>query len=145
MSKYVLDISQMQHLKELGLDTSNASMALIYTNSNGDVVDWENVNVDVHESSVGEYNPYLRRLYGAFTLQDILDLLPKEMRDKDDDKFVLKIEYGILHRVWHIGYYYYDVAFNDNGSCSRENLVDAAYEILCWCIENEYIKTNLED
>lgn len=138
MSKQVLSIEQMQHLKELGLDTSNASMALIYTNSNGDVVDWENVNVDVHESSVGEYNPYLRRLYGAFTLQDILDLLPRSV----DVELLLFIDKG--KNKWRIGYT--DIESNEIfEDFIDENFIDAAYEMLCWCIENGYVKTNKED
>ena len=138
MSKQVLSIEQMQHLKELGLDTSNASMALIYTNSNGDVVDWENVNVDVHESSVGEYNPYLRRLYVAFTLQDILDLLPRSV----DVELLLFIDKG--KNKWRIGYT--DIESNEIfEDFIDENFIDAAYEMLCWCIENGYVKTNKED
>lgn len=40
MSRQVLNIQQMKHLKELGIDTSSASMALVYRNANGDIVDW---------------------------------------------------------------------------------------------------------
>lgn len=140
MGKQTLSREQMQHLKELGVDTNKASMALIYENSYGDVVDWGIAIDGIHEAHIGQFNDYLRIRYGVFTLQDILDLLPKELRDKDDDKFVLKIEYGILHRTWYVGYYYYDVVFNDNGLCSGENLIDAAYEMLCWVIENGYLK-----
>ena len=145
MGKQVLDIEQMKHLQELGLDTSNASMALIYTNSNGDVVDWENANVDVHESSVGEYNSYLRRLYGAFTLQDILDLLPLII-EHNSDKYELRIK-----RMVFAGGVKYAVLYEEQEYInwyimqSYDNLIDAAYEMLCWCIENGYVETNKED
>lgn len=129
MSKQCLDISQMQHLKELGVDTSKASLCLVCLNS---------------EPYLSFYNKDYpqddEKVIPSFTLQNILDLLPKELIDKYDDKFVLKVEYGILRGVWYIGYYYYDVAFNDT-LFSGENIIDAAYGMLCWCVENGYLKT----
>lgn len=135
MSKKVLDIEQMQHLKELGVDTSMASMQYV---SNGNDIIFCVPKEGGYEIKGGD-NGYI--ICSTFTLQDILDLLPKEIRDKYYDKFVLKIEYGINHKAYYIGYYYYDVVLNDNCLFSRENLIDAAYEMLCWCIENGHIKT----
>lgn len=139
MSKQCLDIKQMQHLKELGVDTSKASMCWI--------IDEENkhkpfVSLSIDASDHVDFTTYS---LPSFTLQDILDLLPKENRDQDDDKFVLKVEYGILHKLWYIGYYYYDVVLNGNCLCSGENLIDAAYEMLCWCVENGYVETKKQD
>lgn len=156
MSKQCLDISQMQHLKELGIDTSKASMVLIYTDCNCDVIEWDDVQYELshpepmemfkelYDAETGNYDHSYRKDCGVFTLQDILDLLPKEMVDKDDDRFVLKVEYGITRKVWYIGYYYYDATFYDL-LFSGENLIDAAYGMLCWCIENGYVETNKED
>lgn len=39
--KQVLSIEQMKHLKELGLDTSDASMVLIATDDDGCELLWE--------------------------------------------------------------------------------------------------------
>lgn len=143
MSKQVLSIEQMHHLQELGLDTSKSSFCrfplAIGLSDDGFPILSEKEYIISERKYESSFN------YPAFTLQDILDLLPKEMSDKDDDKFLLKVEYAILRKVWYIGYYYYDVAFNDNGSCSGENLIDAAYEMLCWCIENGYVETNKEE
>lgn len=143
MSKQVLDISQMQHLKDLGVDTSNASACWFRVLGIGDL--------RVFTIWSLAFNKYITKTDGidtqivpTFTLQDILDLLPKEMVDKDDDKFVLKVEYGITRKVWYIGYYYYDVTFYDL-LFSGENLIDAAYGMLCWCVENGYVETNKED
>ena len=52
MSKQCLDVRQMQHLQELGLDTSNASMY------------WLSYNYVI---------------CNAYTLQDVLDALPKSL------------------------------------------------------------------
>lgn len=138
MSKQCLDISQMQHLRKLGVDTSKASMALVYRNSYGDIVDWDVVNKYVHEEDVGQHNPYIRGKFGSFTLQDILDLLP----NKVDDELILFVEKG-KHK-WRIGYtdISSDEIFED---FSDKNFIDASYEMLCWCIENGYIKTNKEE
>lgn len=140
MSKQVLDIQQMQNLEELGVDTSKASAAqtdIWVTSYLDEFQKAEDVLVfSESESDYFEFENPIKK----FTLQDILDLLPKEMSDKDDDKFVLRVEYGISRKVWYIGYYYYDLTFNDL-LFSGENIIDAAYEMLCWCIVNGYVET----
>lgn len=137
MSKQVLSIEQMQHLKELGVDTNEAS-ATVYEISETETYCGYKRRITTTD---GYLDNYIDK-EPTFTLQDVLDLLPKELIDKDDYKFVLKAEYGILHEVWYIGYYYYDVVFNDTALRSGENLLDAAYEMLCWCAKNGYIETN---
>lgn len=133
--KQVLDIEQMKHLHELGLDTSKASMQ--YVANNNDIIFVVPKECGYHIKDVED--GYI--VCDALTLPDILDLLPKEMKDKDGYKFVLKIEYGLLSRVWHIGYYYYDVASTGN-LYSGDNLIDTVYKMLCWCIEKGYISTD---
>lgn len=133
--KQVLDIEQMKHLHELGLDTSKASMQ--YVANNNDIIFVVPKECEYHIKDVED--GYI--VCDALTLQDILDILPKEITDKDGYKFVLKIEYGLLSKVWHIGYYYYDVASTGN-LYSGDNLIDAVYKMLCWCIEKSYISTD---
>lgn len=135
MSKQVLDIEQMKHLNELGLDTSKASMQ--YVANNNDIIFVVPKECGYHIKDVED--GYI--ICDALTLQDILDILPKEMTDKDGYKFVLKIEYGLLSRVWHIGYYYYDVASTGN-LYSGDNPIDTVYKMLCWCIEKGYLKVD---
>lgn len=139
MSKQVLDIQQMQHLKELGVDTSKAGMALVYRNKYGDIVDWNIVDKDVHEYGIGQYNSYIRSIYGAFTLQDILDLLPKKLQHIYED-YELTLFYSNDSYDWKIQYLNENVSFMDYKS--GEELIDAAYEMLCWCAENGYVETN---
>ena len=142
MKKQVLSIEQMQRLHELGLDTSKASMALIYTNKYEDIIDWDIVDKNIHEEDVGRYNPYLRKKYGAFTLQDILDMLPKDILKGNGtlnyaslyiDYESNRIAYGNTDRD---GFeIYYEVPI-------YENIIDAGYKLLCWAIEQGYIETN---
>lgn len=137
MSKQVLSIEQMKHLKELGVDTSKAMMC--YRRRARDFRGEEKVGrwslVINQPIIVSNFETYEE--LPTFTLQDILDILPKEVKDDEGFKFVLKIEYGPVRRVWYIGYYYDDVVFNGN-LCRGENLIDAAYEMLCWCAEHGY-------
>lgn len=131
-SKYVLSVEQMEHLQELGLSTSDGSMcwcyALSYKNAKWELEIYEDVIDQKRDSSFWETLP-------TYTLQDILDKLPP----------VIKKYYWLAIRVSaHKGMWY--VEYNGRG-CTlsyfySENLIDAAYEMLCWCIENGYIKTN---
>lgn len=135
MTKQVLDREQMQHLKELGVDTSKASMALVYENSHGDVVDWSIAIDGIHETHIGQFNDYLMIRYGVFTLQDILDLLPQCIIGG-----LLCVEKRNLNgsTIWSIAYK--DTFGQYSKSIFEETLIDAAYEMLCWCIENGYIE-----
>ncbi len=130
MSKQVLSIEQMQRLQELGVDTSKAGMC--WLTFNGDttlVLHYEHC----YESSSLHPIP-------AFTLQDILDILPKEI-DRDGctwyaslyiDFEIERIVYGNTDRDG-FEIYHEEVV-------SRE-LIDAAYNMLVWVIENKMEET----
>lgn len=83
-----LSIEQMQHLQKIGVDTSNASMVLIATDNDGCTLDWEEAldymkygQSDVYfkllDAEMGDYNHSYREDCGVFTLQDVIDKLPK--------------------------------------------------------------------
>lgn len=126
-SKYVLSVEQMEHLQELGLDTSDGSMcwcyALFYKNAKWELEIYEDVINQKRNSAFWEIIP-------TYTLQDILDKLPP----------VIKKYYWLAIRVSaHKGMWY--VEYNGRG-CTlsyfySENLIDAAYGMLCWCIEKQ--------
>lgn len=115
MNKQVLSIEQMEHLQELGLDTSKASCYI-----------WE---------SEGKEYLYWGKCEDAngiptFTLQDILELLPKEICSNE-----ITIYNHRVYRWWCI--YYFGIY-----SVENKSLIDAAYEMLCCCAENGDIKVN---
>lgn len=89
MSKQVLDISQMQHLKELGVDDSNASVywhRILRLNTGKVVTDWFksfNKSELCLDSMKVETVP-------TFTLDDIFDLIPSEIM-KDETTSTLDI------------------------------------------------------
>ena len=134
MNKQCLDVQQMQHLQELGLDTSNASMYWISYNGISAYVP-SNFHLPTSD------NDYV--ICDAYTLQDMLSILPTEIRA--NRRFWLRIDFSD-----ECIYYYCDdfnlVEHREKvfGYDGIDGLIDAAYEMLCWCIEKGYVKTNKE-
>ena len=135
MSKQCLDVQQMQHLQELGLDTSNASMYWISYNG-------ISISIPSNFHLPTSDNDYV--ICDAYTFQDVLELLPKELKPANEC-YWLRIDLAD-----ECIYYYHetidlmerrDKVFSYYG----EELIDAAYNALCWCIENGYVKTNKEE
>lgn len=124
--KQCLDIEQMQHLQELGLDTSNAS-AEYYRMSKK--MDWFLVFGCRSKEELLDTEENIP----AYTLQDVLDALPLGITYE-------RYRYLLVIEKYYIRYesddYHIAVRFGGN------NLIDAAYELLCWCIENKFVETN---
>lgn len=137
MEDQVLSIERMQHLKEFGVDTSKSSLFWV-----------KKITNEIGEEIKGEYrlsfsdkvivrNFEMWDIIPAFTLQDVLDLLPEEIivNDKSYGLNVIFPNEG----AWEISYFFC-------GECKEffinTKLIDSAYEMLCWCAENGYIKTN---
>lgn len=137
-SKQVLSIDQMKHLQELGLDMSDASMCwcLFWGNKKEK---WE---LEIYEDVINQKrdSPFWE-IIPSYTLQDILDKLPKEIKTSTDT-YWLTVSYGC--DVWCI-YYSMSVGFDYYKEFKSESLLDTAYEMLCWCIENGYVKVGKEE
>lgn len=129
--KQALSIEQMKHLKELGLDTSDASMCLEWNESDSDNMVVTSMDADTN------YDYY----YETYTLQDILGKLPVCLYDFGK-QYTIDIE-PTFDRFWCVSYEIdlYDIFVLK----SSENLLDAAYDMLCWCIENGYVKVVMEE
>ena len=148
MSKQCLDVQQMQHLQEMGLDTSNASM--LYC----DVYDEEYILVeskhrfDKEENAIlleGVRNSviYCKKVTPAYTLQDVLDALPKYYHIANIGWTKLSIRVHTT-KEWEIGYVYTDELSKYAYGCRilGKELIDAAYELLVLAIEQGYVETN---
>lgn len=132
MSKQVLDLEQMKHLHELGLDTNKASMQYIENNNGKILCIPKGIEHDIKDVEDG----YI--ICDALTLPDILDLLPNKIYND----CYLHIEQHYLNgKVWDI-YYMSINAFSKMAMEIESNLIDAAYKMLCWCIEKDYISTD---
>jgi len=122
----------MQHLQELWLDTSNASMCWIKT-PNGRDLTFNDEWMNLEESNLDPVP--------AYTLQDVLDALPKDI-SKDGCTWYAslyidfennRIAYGNTDRY---GFeIYHEIMI-------EKDLIDAAYSMLCWAIENKFVETN---
>ena len=137
-SKQVLSIEQMKHLQELGLDTSDASMH------------WKRVSHGsrVDDKSKGKWSLSLQKEFQtcgfmsyetlpAYTLQDILDKLSKRIETED-----YEFELYIYYHENGVSVFYDDGDITQLAFFSKPTLLESAYEMLCWCIEKGYIKTN---
>ena len=133
MNKQVLDITQMQHLQELGLKLKETMLYwVVYEvgHENSFVTTKENA-MEVIDESCG--------MLPAYTLQDVLDALPIEIKYKDK-RCWLCIE--LADEM--IGYYYENARFEHRWVYYEvvmidESLIDAACRLLIWVIENGYI------
>lgn len=184
MKNQVLSIEQMQHLQELGVDTSKASMVLIAKDESGNEVCWEDLSqkedtgiwlceswddeleapckkeayLNYLDAEDGDYDHSYRKDCGVFTLQDILELLPSEIEYIDGETHYLSFcKESIQYSYQEFEDEWVSVICDSNGmrmyskpqysegiSCitfnSPRNLLGCAYEMLCWCAENGYLK-----
>ncbi len=134
MGKQTLCIEQMRHLKELGLNIDNASLCVRVADPTEYMFNY---------AAYSDLMEYGFETFPVFTVQDILDLLPiyidaqmsrYELRIKrmgfDNDK----VMYGVLYEAQdYIDWYVMQ---------SYPELIDAAYEMLLWCIKEQYITVN---
>ncbi len=129
MNDKVLSIEQMQHLQELGIDTSNASMFYVpKLDPKG-----EYCLLNVQPNPVIPYIP-------TYTLHDIIGMLPKEIVYNED---CYALTMCIYADMWHVCYSMSD-EFDYYKEFESESLLDAAYEMLCWCAEKGYLKSNVK-
>lgn len=134
--KQCLDIEQMQHLQELGLKLK-PSLVHYYKIINIDSGKWY---LSVTTGDISEDSPTYQYI-PAYTLQDVLDALPKDI-SKDGCTWYAslyidfennRIAYGNTDRY---GFeIYHEILI-------EKDLIDAAYSMLCWCIEQGYVETN---
>ena len=122
MKNQVLSIEQMQKLKELGVDTSKASMHFLYMPTAKSIMSGVYEVDDEPEVFVSQNG--MNHEHPTFTLQDIIELLPIENIDIRRN----------CHEKWVISY-------KDEITFKSEFMIDAAYKMLIWVIENNYLKT----
>lgn len=130
--KQVLSVGQIKHLQKIGIELRNTSMLLWYPqildgipNSVWDLSVWS-------ESLFSEDN-----VYPAYTLQDILDKLPCFIGNEVLTIQKLADSYTCLY----VELYTRSII----KITESKELIDAAYEMLCWCIENGYVKVGKKE
>lgn len=135
----VLSLEQMNRLKELGVDVSNASVRVgqmvFYHGDSWYGVDSYNVHLledDDDDTSCFEEE------YKLFTLQDIIELLPKSILINSVKHWIC-VSPNCLLTEFQVMY----VDGDDSYAVMRQDksLLQAAYNMLIWVIENGYLKT----
>lgn len=136
-----LSFEQMQKLKELGIDTSKASMAVynIYAGEEKeyDILAANGVFAEKQEHDrfgYGIHNVVSFDKKPVFTSQDIIELLPCEVTDYADYQLLINKQRDS-----------YSVSYENTDSFlvsfCRVELLDCLYEMLLWVIDNDYLET----
>ena len=141
MKKIALTIEEMKQLQEYGIDTSISSMkwmkvptanAIIY---NTNEYTWE---LFIVHSKMIDSIP-------AFTLQDIIELLPKSICI-DGIKYGLDLFIDDIKREWNITYSRCDCSPEQKLEYSLIEsdfeIIDAVYHMLIRCAKNGFLNKN---
>ncbi len=122
----VLSIEQMNQLKELGVDVEPNGLDFMYSSV---VLDEYRL---MYAESVCEDD------MKAFNLQEVIELLPKIIHVDHIECYLV-----ILQAVdgFFVQYSEKDCLEDDIIWFYNDNILDAAYEMLIWVIENGYLKT----
>lgn len=138
MRKQALSVHQMKYLREFGLETSDASMNWQYFPTsclNIDALDELNKDPFFFISKPG-----INYEHPAFTLQDILYKLPNSIYSYAHRKrYYLMVQSNI--RISYGVHYSCENQWIKMFEGNYDSLIDTAYQMLCWVIENKYIKT----
>ena len=131
-----LSVEQSRHLQELGLDMSDSAYSWVIQKSRGE-----------RELTAGcDDVSFVRNLWPStnichtYTLDEILRKLPPAIVD---EKKMIEYDLYIDFSDGYIGYANCPYDFGQLDLCDYEPHIDSllanAYELLCWCIENNYI------
>jgi len=136
MKEQVLSIEQMQHLQDLGVDTSDASMTwMLYP--------YEEKQTGLSLRKWDTFKEPFRSEHcvPAFTLQDIIELLPESIMDDKNEiyKGTKYWYYLTITPSWVVSYDEGKGFLEPIKCCISESLIDVAYNMLCWCAENNYL------
>lgn len=139
-SKQVLSIEQMQHLQELGLDTSKASMCWL-KDITKEIAEEKEIDMTIGwflDFNNPEFYKYeWMKGIPTFTLQDILELLP----------YKIVASYLNIGKKSFSGDVLFYIEYSNFGGYAishfrSESLLDAAYEMLYWCVESGHAETD---
>ena len=158
LKEQVLTMEQMNHLRKIGVDTTQSSVVLIFKDDEGEDVPWEDVtfvddtpyfvDYDGQKSELypeyldaenGDYDHSFRDDCGVFMLTDIWNVLPKEIINKDSlYRYYLDEHCSKDDNDFEISY-----ITNDDTRCINAyfdmDFKNAAYKMLCWVAENNYL------
>lgn len=133
MRNKVLSVDQMQLLKKLGVDISKASMYWMRSLHRSSFND--NLKGKWFLSLQKEYIVYSFTSYEVvptFTLQDIINILP----DSIDNNVLTVRKCANSANISYENTYTRSIL----SLFEKEDIIEAAYEMLVWCVKNGYVK-----
>ena len=134
MKTQVLSIEQMQHLIELGVDTSKTKMAwyAIYET----LPNWYN-ELRIRDDVFDRNYPSVP----TFTLQDMLEMMPYDIKVPNNPEVEGRFYRFQLRKLLMPNYEIRYIDWEDTIfiSICNEDLLTCTYEALCWLVENKYI------
>ena len=130
IEEQVLSIEQMKHLQELGVDTSDASMAY-YNISRDNQPDKWILGIANKEVATVMLSNGITEMEPTYTIGDLIEKLPKNI-----DGSNLLIEFcasDLGYGDWDCGELY---GINAQQKFNDKSLKEALYDLLCWVAEN---------
>ena len=128
INEQVLSRKQMAHLRELGIDTSDASLCWRWSNEDGGWV------LGFMNSLLREISnpPHREGPFPAYTIGDLIEKLPKSIDlgfGEYDLELSIKGEYVEVQ---------YENDYDDYTPffCPNLSLIESLYSTLCWLAEN---------
>ena len=132
MKNQVLSIEQMRKLKELGVDTSKASMHFLYMPTAKSIMSGVYEVDDEPEVFVSQNG--MNHEHPTFTLQDIIELLTDDVQKAI--VFINNEEYFVnCYEIKYDEENVFKIIYFDN----IKQLLNACYEMLIWVAENGYL------
>ena len=129
MDKQCLDVQQMQHLQELGLELKKDTI-LVWARfmlGKTQISDW---GIAYNHSAITDNSQTIP----AYSLQDVLEHLPVKLGVNGK----IHITRDFLTSAWTVEYF--EGATLGRVSFDNEELIDAAYDMLCLLVEKGYVK-----
>ena len=127
IEEQVLNIEQMKHLQELGVDTSDASMAYYNTSRDNQSDKWILGIANIKVASVMLSNG-ITEMEPAYTTGDLIEKLPKHFYMEESPINMCAINGS---RAFQAGYIKVPKAYKRDG-----NIKNTLYKLLCWVAEN---------
>lgn len=128
IEEQVLSIEQMKHLQELGVDTSDASMAYYNISRDNQPDKWILGIANIKVASIMLSNG-ITEMEPAYTTGDLIEKLPKYFHAKENP-----IEMCAINGSGAFVVNYHNIA--NTYIMKDDTIKNALYKLLCWVAEN---------